>query len=233
MGIVWHTSYTGPIMSDMKASFGVDIGSLRRTQNVWFRDADFVDASGTATFTEDETKQITAILSQIGTLFRSISPRTLNEIATNETYRVQIKAWSNSKVRAGQSISDTSRHTQGLLLSVENKLNQMIADSKKEDTRLKRIKEKTIIMNFYKQNAGELKKIFDLQNLITLAKNMIVRKLQQVKSIGTFLNTETGLKVTNDEGFVAVDRIKGNAVKLVDRLEFSHANFTAAKSWST
>ena len=86
-------------------------------------------------------------------------------------------------------------------------------------------------MNFYKQNAMELKKIFDLQNLITLAKNMIVRKLQQVKGIGTFLNTETGLKVTSPEGFVAVDKLKGNAVKLVDRLEFSQANFNAAKAW--
>ena len=55
--------------------------------------------------------------------------------------------------------------------------------------------------------------------------------LSKVKSIGTFLRTDNGLKTTEPEGFVAVDRIKGNAVKLVNRLEFSRANFTAAKNW--
>ena len=48
----------------------------------------------------------------------------------------------------------------------------------------------------------------------------------------TFLRTDDGFKITNPEGFVAVDRLKGNAVKLIDRLEFAHANFNATKNWS-
>jgi hypothetical protein len=48
----------------------------------------------------------------------------------------------------------------------------------------------------------------------------------------TFIKTKTGYKVTPDEGYVVVDRLKGNAVKLVDRLTFSHNNFTAQKNWS-
>lgn len=232
LGVVWHTSYVGPALEDMKASFGVDIARLKQTRNVWFRDASFVDASGTATFTQQETDRITGILSQIGNLFRQISPRTLNEIATNDTYKVEIKAWNNLKVRQGEEIKNTSTHVQGLIQRVEEKLNKSIQEAKKEDTRLKRIKEKTIIMNWYKANRLELKKIFDLQNLMIEAKLMIVRKLEQVKGvIGTFLKTDNGFKVTNEEGFVAVDRLKGNAVKLIDRLTFSQANFNAAKSW--
>ena len=156
----------------------------------------------------------------------------MNEIATNETYRVQIKTWNNTKVREGQEITNTSAHVQGLILWIEQKLNKNISEAKKEDTRLKRQKEKTLIMNFYKSNKNELKKIFDLQNLLVSAKLMIVRKLEQVQDIGTFLKTDDGFKVTAPEGFVAVDTIKGNAVKLIDRLSFSHANFTAAKAWS-
>lgn len=232
VGIVWHTSYAGRTMEEMKASFGVDIGHLKQTRNVWFRDADFVDASGTATFTMAETSAITSILADIGSLFRTISPRTLNEIAENETYKVMIKAWNNSKVREGQKITNTAAHVQGLILSTEEKLNRTIADAKKQDTKLKRQREKTIIMGFLRKNKNELKKIFDLQNLIVDAKNMIVRKLQQVKDIGTFIRTDDGFRVTAPEGFVAIDRLKGNAVKLVDRLEFSHQNFTAAKNWT-
>jgi hypothetical protein len=233
MGIVWHTTYNGDTMSDMKASFGADIGGMKISKNVWYRDASFVDASGTATFTKQETDAINSILSQAGSIFRTISPRTLNQIATNDTYKITIKAWNNLKVREGKEITNTTSHVAGLISSVEEKLNKSILEAKKADTKQKRQMEKKIIMEFYKSNKNELKKIFDLQNLLVRAKNMIVRKLQQVQdSVGTYLRTDsTGLKVTAPEGFVAIDKI-GNAIKLVDRLEFSQANFNATKNWS-
>ena len=231
MGIVWHTSYNGDKLPDMKASFGVNIGALSQSRNVWFRDASFVDASGTATFTADETAKITALLSQAGSLFRTISSRTLNQIATNDTYKIQIKAWNNLKVRQGQKITNTAQHVAGLIAEVERKLNKAIVEAKKADTKRKREQEKRVIMDFYISNKNELKKIFDLQNILIDAKLMIVRKLQQVKDIGTFLRTDNGFKVTAPEGFVAVDTLKGNAVKLIDRLEFSEANFNATKNW--
>ncbi len=233
MGIVWHTTYNGDTMADMKASFGADIGGMKISKNVWYRDASFVDATGTATFTKQETDTLNAILSQAGSLFRTISPRTMNQIATNDTYKITIKAWNNLKVREGKEITNTTTHVAGLISSVEEKLNKSILEAKKADTKQKRQMEKKIIMEFYKSNKNELKKIFDLQNLLVRAKNMIVQKLQQVQdSVGTYLRTDsTGLKVTAPEGFVAIDKI-GNAVKLVDRLEFSQANFNATKNWS-
>lgn len=232
MGIVWHTTYTGKTMATMKARFGANIESLKQTRDVWFRDADFVDASGTATFTEDETKELTSLLSEAGALFRTISPRTLNMIASNDTYKIQIKAWNNLKVREGQEITNTSSHVAGLIASIEDKMNRHILDAKKADTKLKRQQEKKIVIDFYKSNRNELKKIFDLQNILVRAKNMIVRKLQSAQdAFGTYLRVDNGLKITNPEGFVAVDHMKGNAVKLVDRLEFSQANFNAAKAW--
>jgi hypothetical protein len=87
-------------------------------------------------------------------------------------------------------------------------------------------------MRFYRTNANELKKIFDLQNLIVDAKLMIVGKLQNLKQLtGTFIKTEDGFRVTAPEGFVAVDRLKGNAMKLIDRFVFAHDNFNAQKNW--
>ena len=233
MGIVWHTTYNGDTMADMKASFGADIGSFKNSRNVWYRDASFVDATGTATFTKQETDALNAILSQAGSLFRTISPRTLNQIATNDTYKIAIKAWNNLKVREGKEITNTAQHVSGLIATTEEKMNKLILDAKKADTKQKRQMEKNIVIGFYKANKNELKKIFDLQNLLVRAKNMVVRKLQHVQdSVGTYLRTdESGLKVTAPEGFVAIDHI-GNAVKLVDRLEFSQANFNATKNWS-
>ena len=129
--------------------------------------------------------------------------------------------------------SNTALHTRELATWVEAKLNKEILSLKREDVKKRREKEKTEIMRFYRGQAAELQKIFDLQNGIVEAKNMIIKKLQQIKQVtGSFLRTDDGFKVTNPEGFVAVDKLKGNAVKLVDRIEFSHANFTATKNWS-
>ena len=231
IGVVFHTSYTGKKMQDMKASFNVDLGGLTNTKDVWFRDASFVDTSGSATFTEEETKQLTTILSLAGRIFQSISSMTLNRISTNEVIKTYIKTFNNAKVREGKKITNTNQHTLELIRWVEAKLNKDIADVKKEETKRKRIAAKTEIMRFFRQNAAQLRAVFDLQNLLVDAKLMIVRKLETVKSIGTFVKTENGFRITAPEGFVAVDRLKGNAVKLVDRLEFSQANFNAAKNW--
>ena len=233
MGIVFHTSYTGKTFSDMKASFNIDINHLSTTKDVWFRDAYFVDASGTVTFTEQETKVLNSHLSLAGTTFQSINALTLNRIAASEIVLTYIKTFNNTKVREGMEIKDTVAHTNDLIRWVEAKLNKDISDAKKEETKQKRIKEKTEIMRFFRGSVRDLKNIFDLMNHLVASKNMIVGKLQQMKQVtNTFLRTDDGFKVTNPEGFVAVDKLKGNAVKLIDRLEFAHANFNAAKAWT-
>jgi hypothetical protein len=115
----------------------------------------------------------------------------------------------------------------------EAKYNKNILDAKKEDTKKKRIAEKNEMMRFYRSNAIQLKLIFDLMNLIVEAKNKIIRKLETIKtSVDTFVRTDDGYKITGPEGFVAVDRLSGGALKLVDRMEFSQQNFNAAKTWS-
>jgi hypothetical protein len=232
LGLVFHTSYVGKDIENMKASFNIDIGHLTTTKDVWFRDASFTDASGSATFTEKETADLTSILSQAGRLFNTIPALTLNKISSSETYLTQIKTYNNTKVREGQEIRDTRAHVNGLMKWVEDKLNKEISAAKKSDTKEKRIKEKTEVMRFYRTNAAQLKNVFDLMNMIIEAKLMIIRKLETIRSIGTFVRTDDGFRITAPEGFVAVDKLKGNALKLVDRLEFSHQNFNVAKNWS-
>ena len=233
LGVVFHTSYTGKKFSDMKASFNIDIKNLTTTKDVWFRDAYFTDASGTATFTEEETKTITDILSNVGRLFKQTSSLSLGRISTNDTIREYIKTFNNTKVREGQKITNTTAHTRELFKWVEDKLNKDIVSAKMEKTKKAKTMIKNEIMRTLRGSANDLRNIFDMQNGLVDAKNMIIKKLQQLKQVtSTFVQTEDGFKVTNPEGFVAVDKLKGNAVKLVDRLEFSHLNFTAQKNWS-
>jgi hypothetical protein len=233
IGIVFHTSYSGRTIDTLKSSFNIDIGRLKNTKDVWFRDASFVDASGTATFTQDETKIISSILAEAGRTFQTIAPLVLNRIAASDAILMEIKTFNNTKVREGQEIKDTRKHVLELQKWAEDKYNKNILTAKKEDTKKKRIAEKNEMMRFYRSNAVQLKLIFDLMNLIVQAKNKIIRKLETIKtSIDTFVQTEDGYKVTGPEGFVAVSTLTGGALKLVDRMEFSKQNFNAAKAWS-
>ena len=87
-------------------------------------------------------------------------------------------------------------------------------------------KYKDRVVSFLTSNKNHLRNVFDMQNLLVDAKDMIVRKLEKAKGVmDTFIRTENGYRVTAPEGFVAIDQM-GDAVKLVDRLEFSRANFT-------
>jgi hypothetical protein len=230
IGVVWHTQYIGEKLEDMKATFMVNMNQLDLTPDVWFRDARFVDASGSATFTAEETQYITRILSAAGTLFYKMNPHVLNYIAQNDTIRNQIKTFNNSRIRQGQPMGDPQKHVGDLMIWVNEKANKHILDAKQEPTRRKREFEKTELIRFYRANFTQLIDIFSMVAYLIDAKNFIIRKLQNVKGMGTFLRTEYGFKVTAPEGFVAIDH-EGKAVKLVDRLEFSRANFNAAKAW--
>jgi hypothetical protein len=233
LGVVFHTSYTGKTFADMKASFNIDIKNLTPTKDVWFRDAYFTDASGTASFTEEETKTITSILSTVGSTFKQTNAMSINRISSSDTVREYIKTFNNTKVREGQKITNTTAHVRELIKWVEEKLNKDIVSAKMEKTKRDKTMIKNEIMRTIRGSSSDLIKIFDMQNGMVDAKNMIIKKLQQLRQVtSTFVQTEDGFKVTNPEGFVAVDRLKGNAVKLVDRLEFSHLNFTAQKNWS-
>jgi len=234
MGIVFHTAYSGgDTLADMKSSFNIDIGNLKASKDVWYRDASFIDASGTATFTKQESLELAGHISEAQRILSQINSLTLNRISTSETFLMQIKTFNNTKVREGQEIKNTTQHTRDLIKWVEDRQNKEILAAKLEKTKTRKIAEKNEVLRFYRSNIAQLKLIFDLQNKLVDAKNMIVRKLREIKQVaGTFIRTDDGFKISNPEGFVAVDKLKGGAVKLIDRLEFSHDNFTAAKNWS-
>ena len=232
MGIVFHTTYSGKTMEDMSASFTVNLRGLSKNSGVWFSDANYKDTSGTINFNKEETKKITSILSDAGKTFRKLDSNVLSLIVEDEEIKTLIKTFNNTKVRAGEKIKNTKMHTAGLIAYIYD-------NAKKDVDKVKRPQNKAIKqqnmdrkMKFFRSNSSKLVKIFDMQNLLVSAKNMIVKKLEGAKGVAdTFIKTPKGFKTTNVEGFVAIDKI-GKAVKLVDRLEFSQNNFNAAKNWS-
>ena len=238
IGIVWHTTYSGKTLQDMKASFGVNISGLSKPSSVWQDDASYRDVSGKATFNEKETTQITAILSQTGKTFQRINAPMLNKFLklqnslTGGLIGASLKTYTNSKVRVGEKVSNPKKHAQGYIKWVEMSLQKQIDKVKSVKGKEKYINIQKEYMREFSKHTNNLTMVLTFQNLLIDAKMQIVKKLNSVKGLtDTFIRTSNGYKVTNPEGYVAIDRVSGGAVKLVDRMEFSFNNFTAIKAW--
>ena len=238
IGIVWHTTYSGNTLQDMKASFGVNISGLKKTSKVWMDDATYKDTSGKSTFTETETQKVTDILSDVGKTFHKINSGSLKKFLalqasmTGAIAGASLKTYNNSKVRAGEIISNPGAHAKGYEKWVEISIQKQIDKVKSTKGKEKYQNIQKEYIREVRKHTGNLKQIITFQNLLVNAKMQIVKKLNTVKGLtDTFIKTANGFKVTNPEGYVAIDRVSGGAVKLVDRMEFSFNNFTAVKAW--
>jgi hypothetical protein len=235
IGIVWHTSYSGATFETMKAEFGRDIvPKLKQTKNVWMQDATLRDLSGTATLTAKDSLEISKKLSDAGKIFKQIAASTLKDIESNKELNLILNVYNNTKVREGQRVTNTQKHATGLVMFVRNRYQKQIDKLSKPAAIDKKAKQRDEILKFFdKKNIKNLKLVFDLQNLVIDAKLIIINKLNRLSKIDTFVKTKSGFKVTGVEGFVAIDRMEGGAVKLVDRMEFSTNNFSKdiIKGW--
>jgi len=235
IGVVWHTTYTGNSFESMSASFGKTIvDKFTAVPSIWMDDANYHDYSGTATFTAEETKKVTEVLSRAGKLFSSISAPTLNGISGDEDLLLAVKTFNNSKIKKSEQIVDTKTHVRELFHYIHDKYEKEIekrstpAGKKAQDDKRKKV------LNFFAHHdQNQIVAIFDLVNVLVEAKAMIINKMNQAGHISTFLRTASGFKTTGVEGFVAIDHLTGGAVKIVDRMEFSKANFSAdiIKGW--
>ena len=234
-GVVWHTRYEGSSFETMKAAFAADIAStLKASKNVWSIDATYKDLSGQATFTAAETKEVTSLLSDAGKLFQSIKPALFNDISSNEDLLMLVKTSLNALVREGQTLSPVARaeHVQKF---VKAKVDADIASKKTtKGQESAKAKYAATLAYFDKHSIADIARLMDLMDKIVAVKAAIIAKMNQASAFKTFLKLHAGgFRATTPEGYVAVDRLSQSAIKLVDRMEFSRANFASdvVKGW--
>lgn len=233
IGIVWHTSYVGKTFESMKASYGVNVRALKRSKNVWSQDAMLRDLTR-FTMNKKETEMVNQYLSSAGKLFNQISGSTLRSLEGNKDLATHIETFNNKSVRAGQVVMDTNRHVNNLIKFIQQKYKKEIDSRKTEKGKAgQKAKLDNLLQFFSSNNRKSLKKMFDLQKVIVLAKLKLINILNKFSKLKTFVKTSRGFRVTGQEGFVAIDKLGGDAVKIVDRLEFSYNNFSPSilKGW--
>ena len=230
IGIIFHTTYTGNTIKKLKATFGASVNSLRQNKNVFFDDASYKQVAG-AGFTADEEKRFNGLIAMAeGSAYKA--GKFVDKLKKDKgplSLGVQMKTFFNSYIREGTPISNASALTNNFEVYFRDRLKKEI-DSKKTQAAKQKYKEILEVgMKILRPNRDGL--YFTIATYITLqtTKKFLLNKLNSIQQIGSFLRTKDGYKVTNPEGYVAIRR--GGAVKLVDRLTFSRANFNMAKDW--
>jgi len=232
LGIVFHTYYTGKDMKSLSAGFGT-VSGKSGSSAVFLASAGYTDTSGSSTFTSGELARFDALIRMAEGSLTKAAPL-LDEMKSNDSLSVgfRLKAFFNYYIKNSKGDSMAKVKTlQDMFREYYEQILRAEIDARKTDSGKQKYRDllKTNLQ-FIDRNRNAL--YFAIASHVSLgnAKNFLINKLAQIQSIGHFIRTASGYRVTNPEGFVAVDR-KAGAVKLVDRLEFSRANFTIAKDW--
>ena len=232
MGIVFHTKYTGKTLDSMTAGFGTVRG---RATNVFLASAGYRDVSGQVKLTRSELTQFNAKLRMAEGSLMKAAPL-LDEMSQSSTDGLSVgfrlKAFFNHYIRGSSGHMAKVRNLVDMFREYYVNILQAEIDARKTAAGKQKYKDmmKTNV-RYIDRNKNAL--VMAIASHVTLqnAKNFLINKMSEIQSVGHFLRTSTGYKVTAPEGYVAVDKVAG-AVKLVDRLEFSRANFTMPKGWS-
>jgi len=229
IGIIFHTSYSGKTIKGLSATFGASTSSLSKNRSVFFDDATYKQTNPGFTRTEEIAFDNILRMAE-GSAYKAGA--FIDKIKKDKgplSLGVQLKTFFNTYIRQGTPITNTKALANNFEVYFIQKLQKEI-DSKKTQAakqKYEEIKEKG--MKILRADREGL--YFAIATYITFqsAKTVLMNKLNSIQSIGSFLRTKNGYKVTNPEGYVAIK--KSGAVKLVDRLEFSRANFNMAKNW--
>lgn len=224
IGVVFHTRYTGPNLKQLSKSADVNVSEFNQSPDVWFDDAKFKDVSGTVTLTDDEKKLVTETLNLIIKI-EGITDWT----ALPNSFYILANTYINTLIRQGKFVEDPEETFNGFIEWYNGRIDKDIEKLKTEAGKQKKTEDKNKAIEYFNTNKMSVVNIFNLTKKLADLKKIFFSKYSSAIKTKQFLTQPDGtLKVTPGEGFVAVDK-SGNMVKLVDRLEFSRANFAISK----
>jgi len=233
IGAVFHTYYsgTGPI-NTLNAGFGVSQFNLKSTRNVFLASAtmDNISAKSGLTAAEERTlKSVIAVSERNASVAKPFIEMVAHEATKQFTLGYTMKRFTNSYVKEGQKINNAPVFMSKFAAAYKKSLVEKVESLKSEKSKNEYKDKLASGLQFLEENQRAFKAFIVIYNSFTNAKNLINNKLAGLSDTKVFLRSGDNFVVTKPEGFVAI--VDGKAVKIVDRLEFSRANFTLEKSW--
>ena len=233
LGIVFHTSYHGDSISGLSAKFGYNINELTMSKNVLVLSAETEQLGNDILLNAAEKNELTTIRTKSANLVAGTFLDTMAEHNAGKdqlAVGTRLKIFFNQYVRKGQKMGSSGQVIKEFETYFESECRKAADKLKTPKGKAGKLAKLYDGQDLIKDHRSDLVKTIDLYKNLQSAKEMFIRKLEKGERFGTYLRTENGYKVTAPEGYVAID--EGNkAVKLVDRLTFSVANFNVEKNW--
>ena len=230
VGIIFHTSYNGENLADMNASAGADVSNFAKSNDVFFDNATYKDVSGSAKFTDDETKQFFNGIEKLETLLNNVPRNLTSLLGQNNDFVPYFQMFINAMVKQGKLPTDVNMFLREFVKFYKSRMQDQISGLKAQKALQLRQDKIKQMPQFIARVRKPLQAMLSFYKAVQTMKAFVLKKMNQAMAIGSFQQTENGLEVTDPEGFVAVDKT-GNAVKLVDRLGFSRRNLTAVSKF--
>ena len=235
VGVVFHTSYKGTDIGSMNASFGYDVSKLKDSSNVLVLSAETGQLGKDVLLTEKEKGSLQKLKSISTTSLKSASSF-LDEVADQIKSKDQLvigtrlKIFFNKYVREGKKLPSDKVFVKEFQEYFETEVRKAADKLKTPKGKAQKLNKLYAGLDTIKDKEKALKSTVNLYSALQSAKELFIRKLETGERFGTYLRTENGYKITAPEGYVAIQE-GSNAVKLVDRLSFSVANFNVEKNW--
>ena len=230
VGIIFHTTYNGETLADMTASGGADVSSFAKSNDVFFDNATYKDVSGSAKFTDEETKKFYNGIEKLETLLDNVPRNLSNVLGQNQDFVPMFQMYINAMVKEGELPNNVNQFLLGFKKFYAERMQQQMAGLKAQKALQLRQDKMKQMPRFLASARAPLQAMLTFYKAVQTMKAFVLKKMNQAMAIGSFSQTDSGLEVTEPEGFVAVDK-SGNAVKLVDRLGFSRRNLTAVSKF--
>ena len=235
VGVVFHTSYSGKSMDSVQASFGYDVSQLNDSKNVLVLSAETGQLGSDILLTKNEKSSLDKLKSSS---VKSLSNASsfLDEVAEQIKSKDQLvigtrlKIFFNKYVREGSKLPSDKIFVKEFQEYFEKEVKKAADKVKTPKAKASKLAKLYDGLGMIKDQEKELKSTVNLYSALQSAKEMFIRKLEKGERFGTYLRTENGYDITAPEGYVAIQD-GTNAVKLVDRLSFSVANFNVEKNW--
>jgi hypothetical protein len=210
IGIVVHTAYHGDKLENMKAEYNADLGDFSKHSDVHLISPKFDTKS--VTYSPEHQAEYESHLKTA-----SNEHKKLGDYTHTAGHIDTMKQYINSAVRENSKPS-----TEGYRSFLEAYHNKKIADVKTETSKAKKREDANQALSHVDRNKSLFDATFNMHHSLQKAKDVLGNALSAAEQ--PFHHSIEG-RLAKPEGHVAV--INNRPTKIVDRAEFSRANFLA------
>ena len=227
IGVIFHTSYSGPDILNLSASFDIHDSQFQRTSDVYCRTTNVTDIGSSLQFTPDEDKFFQSEIKRLTDVLNKFDESKLSFLLKDPNVVIKIKTYINGKVRLGTKIdkNEIKHFVDYLMQGYDKEIEKLKSDTAKDK---KQIEKYTVIAELRK-NFSLLYSFFYWHDEMQTVKEMLIQKLNTMATAEIpYIKTSNGFEPTDPEGFVIASSSE-TAVKFVNRKVFSQLNFNLGK----